>query len=71
MSALDVAKRCEVPSQLMLSKAPGDLVVGDGPTEKRMDEADDLRSVLHDIMNLGSRHSGGLIQSRNRRWPPS
>lgn len=69
MPVLDMATRCHAPSPLTLPEAQCKVVAGDGPAEGRMGKADDLRSVLHDIMTVVSRCSGGLVRSRNRRCP--
>ncbi|MEW5307541.1 MAG: hypothetical protein WDW36_009929 [Sanguina aurantia] len=57
MPVLDMATRCHAPSPLTLPEAQCKVVAGDGPAEGRMGKADDLRSVLHDIMTVVSRCS--------------
>ncbi|MEW5305805.1 MAG: hypothetical protein WDW36_008322 [Sanguina aurantia] len=61
-SAPDVAKRFEAPAQLTWSEAQCDRVFGEGAAGATHDTGpDDLRSVLHDIMHMGSRCSGELL----------
>lgn len=61
-SVFEVTKRFEAPA-LMLSEAQCDLVFGEPSLEKNASKADDLRTVLHDIMAVGSRFSGVCLQS--------